>query len=190
MSDVNERLVTRMLWCPPVVHVIVFWVVMVYGLSDVNKVERVETGFYCRVDHPASYLVPAVLVFFFTMNMLSLEGYTVLYLLRERKLSFLDVIRYFGTMAPLPLLKLFVRCSLYTLVICGIIILVMTDLSGLSTTHLLAFIPLSIAVLFGSQVDILRVYMFWRPRPPPVPPKDWPQSLSFVAADGNTLHSV
>lgn len=162
---------------------------MVYGLSDVNKVERVETGFYCRVKHPAPYLYSAALVFFFTMNMLSLEGYTVLHLLRERKLSFLDVIRYFGSMAPLSL-KLFVRCSLYTLVICGIIILVMTDLSGLSTTHLLAFIPLSIAVLFGSQEDILRVYMFWRPRPTPVPPKDWQQSLGFVAGNRNTLHSV
>ncbi|KAK0433447.1 hypothetical protein EV421DRAFT_1910124 [Armillaria borealis] len=189
MSDVDERRVTRMLWCPPVVHAVVFWVVMVYGLSDVTKVERDKTGFYCLVDHPASYLVPAAFVFFFTMNMLCLEGYTVLYLLRERKLSFLDVIRYFGSMAPVPL-KLFVRCSLYTLVICGIIILVMTDLSGLSTKHFLAFIPLSIAILFGSHADILRVYMFWRPRPPPVPPKDWRQGLSFVAADRNTLHSV
>ncbi|SJL08591.1 uncharacterized protein ARMOST_11957 [Armillaria ostoyae] len=54
MSDVDKRRVTRMLWCPPVVHAVVFWAVMVYGLSDVTKVERDKTGFYCLVDHPAS----------------------------------------------------------------------------------------------------------------------------------------
>ncbi|KAK0478884.1 hypothetical protein IW261DRAFT_192156 [Armillaria novae-zelandiae] len=184
MPAVDER---RMLWCPLVVHAVIFWVVMAYGLSDVNKVERVHSGFYCRVDHPTSYLVPAILIFFFTMSMLCLEGFIIIYLLRETTLSFLDIIRCFSSMDPVAL-KLFVRCFLYTLVMCGIIIIVMADLSGLSTMHLLAFVPLSIAILFGSQADILQVYMFWRPRPPPVPPKDWTQRL--IAADEDTLHSV
>ncbi|KAK0213626.1 hypothetical protein IW262DRAFT_319815 [Armillaria fumosa] len=189
ISAAGLILMIEMLWCPLVVHAVVFWVVMAFGLSDMKKVERVHSGFYCRVDHLASYLVPAILIFFFTINMFSLEGFTIVHLLRERNLSFLDVIRCCGSMAPIAL-KLFVRCFLYTLVICGMVIIVMTDLSGLSTMHLLAFIPLSIAILFGSQADILRVYMFWRSRPPPVPPKDWTQGSSLLTADEDTLHSV
>lgn len=189
MSDADERRVTRMLWCPLVVHVVVFWVIMAFGLSDMKKVERVHSGFYCHVDHPASFLIPAILIFFFTINMFSLEGFTIVYLLRERNLSFLDVIRCFGSMAPVAL-KLFVRCFLYTLVICGMVIIVMTHLCGLSTMHLLPFVPLSIAILFGSQADILRVYMFWRPMPPPVPPKDWTQGLSLLTTDEDPFHSA
>ncbi|KAK0462995.1 uncharacterized protein EV420DRAFT_1522147 [Desarmillaria tabescens] len=52
-SDINESRVTTMLWCLPVVHAVVFWVAMLSGLSDVRKVERGPTGFYCHVDHPA-----------------------------------------------------------------------------------------------------------------------------------------
>ncbi|KAJ6619800.1 hypothetical protein B0H10DRAFT_1148285 [Mycena sp. CBHHK59/15] len=171
--QVNERHVTILLFMSPLAHLIVFWVAIFTGLAhppgpgSPSIVARSSSGLYCNINSSTPTTVTGVSVILFLAMMIITEVYTVVYLWRKR-IGFRGVTiacRIF----PLPL---FIRTATYTFLgglgIILVDILMNSSASGskdkFAVMDLLAIIPLSVALVFGSQMDIIGVYMCWRKR--------------------------
>ncbi|KAJ7030451.1 hypothetical protein C8F04DRAFT_1113710 [Mycena alexandri] len=173
--EVSRRQVTILLFISPLAHLIVFWVAIFTALSQPFGpegspiVERSEGGLYCHINSNVPTTVTGVTVVLFIALMIAMELYTVVYLFRRRS-GFKGVRLPTGTF-PLPL---FIRTVSYTLA--GGLGIILVDIlmnskasssnSGFVVLDLMAIIPLSVALVFGSQMDILGVYMFWKKKGP------------------------
>ncbi|KAJ6576530.1 hypothetical protein DFH09DRAFT_1149593 [Mycena vulgaris] len=175
VTTVNERRITILLFVSPLAHLIVFWVAIFTGLSQpvgdegVPIVLRDSSGQYCHINSSIPTTVTGVTVILFIALMIITEVYTVVYLIRRRS-GFRGIRLPTGTF-PLPL---FIRTASYTLAGgLGIILVDILMNSSAATsgskyvvTDLMAIIPLSVALVFGSQMDIIGVYMCWRRKGP------------------------
>lgn len=89
--------------------------------------------------------------------MIGVEIYTIIFLWR-RKLS-IKAVTVRGCAFPI---QLFIRTTVYTLVgglgIILAVLLINTE-NNYQTLLLLPFVPLSMALVFGSHLDILKVYV-------------------------------
>ncbi|KAJ7429015.1 hypothetical protein FB451DRAFT_1334088 [Mycena latifolia] len=170
MTEVKERRITILLFMSPLAHLIVFWVaIFPIGNNGAPMVQRDPSGQYCHINSGTPTTVTGVTVILFIALMIITEVYTVVYLVRKRS-GFRGVRLPSGTF-PLPL---FIRTASYTLAGgLGIILVdilmnssVATSSSKYVVTDLMAIIPLSVALVFGSQMDIIGVYMCWRRKGP------------------------
>jgi len=166
-SLVNERYVTLLLFISPSAHCLVFWVAIFTGLSQGGSriVNRSSGGLYCHIDSSTPTLTTGVTVIIFVVMMIIAEVYTAVYLFRKRS-AFKGIRPSSGT---LPL-SLFIRTACYTLAGGLAIILVMIlntpNSMFIFMSDFLAIIPLFVALVFGSQWDIVGVYMFWKKKGP------------------------
>ncbi|KAJ7678860.1 hypothetical protein DFH06DRAFT_1165047 [Mycena polygramma] len=175
ISEVRKRHITILLFVSPMVHLIVFWVAVFTGLSQPFGpggspiVERITDGLYCHINSNVPTTVTGITVVLFIVLMILSEIYTVVYLVRRRS-GFRGVRLPTGSF-PLPL---FIRTVSYTLA--GGLGIILVDIlmnskasasdSGIVVLDLMAIIPLSVALVFGSQMDIIGVYMFCKRRGP------------------------
>ncbi|KAF7336669.1 hypothetical protein MVEN_02101700 [Mycena venus] len=180
MTQVNERHITILLFVTPLAHCIVFWVAIFTGLSRKDAVGRSQGGLFCDIDSSTPTLTTGISVIVFVLLMIIAEVYTAVYLFRKRS-AFKGVKRSSDTFP----LSLFVRTACYTLAggFCHHVRtvvyvssnekflndrrLVLILNSGLDSmfvamSDFLAIIPLFVALLFGTQRDIIGVYMFWK----------------------------
>ncbi|KAJ7494800.1 hypothetical protein B0H11DRAFT_2003422 [Mycena galericulata] len=171
VTEVKGRRITILLFVSPITHLIVFWVAIFTGLSvplgqDGSPiVERNAGGLYCHVNSELPTTFTGVTVILFIALMILMEVYTVVYLVRRR--SGFRGMRLPSGVFPL---SLFIRTASYTLAGgLGIILvdILMNSVAASSNSpfvvlDLMAIIPLSVALVFGSQMDILGVYMFWK----------------------------
>ncbi|KAJ7887827.1 hypothetical protein B0H14DRAFT_1221049 [Mycena olivaceomarginata] len=163
-------------WGIPISHGVVFWVSLIIGLSDISKIQRDPSGIYCHiVDNkvpcvlyrPRTYvwlnsdvsgrtLLTGTLVILFLGSMLIMEVFTIVHLVQQRA-TVRATMRVRGSDFPLPL---FIRTVLYT--ISGGFGIIMVDIllnvSSAMTVNLLAIIPLSVALVFGTQKELLRAF--------------------------------
>jgi len=174
--NVNENIIYWMLWILPVVHTVDFWVAIMHGLADTRTISRDPSGLYCHITLGTPTTLTGALVGTFVGLMILGEIGTIIHLFR-RRLS-IKRIRIRGTDFPLPL---FLRTTMYTLV--GGIGIAMVDIlvnktkssessSSYVTLNLLAIVPLSVSLVFGTQMDIIKWYMFWRKETPWVHPSE------------------
>ncbi|ESK88591.1 hypothetical protein Moror_3117 [Moniliophthora roreri MCA 2997] len=169
--ELNYARVTMLLFFPPIVHLSIFFLTLFFGLSHRSLVERLSNGMYCHVDSRVPTTVTGVTVVLMLIAMILMEFYTISYLWHRRK-SCRDV-RVNGSDGHYPF-QSFIRVTLYTLI--GGLGIVLVDLfvNTLSDDNdvalcLLAVVPLSVALLFGSQMDIITFYMCRRKKwSPPV----------------------
>ncbi|KAJ6531848.1 hypothetical protein B0H19DRAFT_1188879 [Mycena capillaripes] len=167
-SEVNKRHITTLLFVSPLAHLIVFWVAIFTALSQPFGpggspiVQRSLGGLYCNINSNIPTTVTGVTVILFIVLMIITEVYTIVYLVRKRS-GFRGVRLPTGTF-PLPL---FIRTVSYTLA--GGLGIILVDVvmnskasssnSAFGVLDLMAIIPLSVALVFGSQMDIISVYM-------------------------------
>jgi len=175
VTEVKERRITILLFMSPLAHLIVFWVSIFTGLSQPFGedgspiVQRSPSGLYCNINSSTPTTVTGVTVILFLALMIVTEVYTVVYLVRKR--SGIRGVRFSSGTFPL---SLFIRTASYTLV--GGLGIILVDIlmnsaasssgSKFAVLDLMAIIPLSVALVFGSQMDIIGVYMFWRKKTP------------------------
>ncbi|KAJ7773346.1 hypothetical protein B0H16DRAFT_1512058 [Mycena metata] len=166
-SQVNERHVTVLLCISPLAHSIVFWVAIFTGISEGgSRVQRGPGGLYCDIASSTPTLTNGISVIVFVLMMIVVEIYTVVYLFRKR--SALKVVEPVEGSFPL---SLFIRTACYTLAgALSIILVVILNSPGsekaIFESDFMAIIPLFVALVFGSQRDIIGVYMFWKKKNP------------------------
>ncbi|KAE9404122.1 hypothetical protein BT96DRAFT_1016522 [Gymnopus androsaceus JB14] len=169
-KKLQDRKITLLLCLAPIVHVIVFWGSIFHGLADLSSVQRDPSGIYCHIESKIPTLVTGGSVIGFVLLSVAIEAYTARFLWKRRS-AFNELGRRESkNMFPLSLL---VRVGIYTLigavaVIITIRLNVMPPNTGeyVASMHTLAIIPFSVALLFGSQRDILRVYFCARAKMP------------------------
>ncbi|KAJ4480062.1 hypothetical protein J3R30DRAFT_2573018 [Lentinula aciculospora] len=174
-KTLDRRLITALLFLPAIVHQLIFWIAMFTGLSKQDTVQRDSQQMFCHIENDLPSIVTGVSVVVLVVMMILLELYTVYYLWRARSI-FRDLRRRCQC-GPIFPFALFVRVGIYTLL--GGFAIIMVDIllnknsaasHGTGTLDLLAVIPLSIAIVFGTQEDIVEVYKFWRQRSRPADP--------------------
>jgi len=171
---VDSRIITSLLFLPAVSHQIVFWIAIFTGLSEQEAVQPDPQSMFCHINSEIPTLVTGASVIAFAVGGTMVEVYTVYYLWRRRKV-FREVTR--RGVGPIFPFKLFIRVAAFTLVggfASMVVVLLNSSLATSSTGNalfeLLAILPLSIALIFGTHEDIVQIYMFWKKkRPSPSP---------------------
>ncbi|TFL03850.1 hypothetical protein BDV98DRAFT_602364 [Pterulicium gracile] len=152
-TQVNEAI---MLWSLPAVHTVIFWLAVVVR-AIMLTVSRGDNDFFCNVDQRTLTLTTGASVCLIFDLMIGVEIYTIIFLWR-RKLS-IKAVTVRGCAFPI---QLFIRTTVYTLVgglgIILAVLLINTE-NNYQTLLLLPFVPLSMALVFGSHLDILKVYV-------------------------------
>ncbi|KAJ3917079.1 hypothetical protein F5877DRAFT_80277 [Lentinula edodes] len=166
----DKRLITALLFLPPLTHQFVFWIALFTGISKQHTVQRNTQQMFCHINDNLPTTVTGVTVVALLVLMILLESvYTAYYLWRLRSI-FRDLRRRCQC-GPIFPFALFVRAGTYTFA--GGLGIILVDIflntssaasSGTGTQDLLAIIPLSVALVFGTQEDIVQVYKFWKKR--------------------------
>ncbi|KAJ7250428.1 hypothetical protein C8J57DRAFT_684496 [Mycena rebaudengoi] len=152
---------------PPITHLVMFLWTLILGLRDPDLVELEPGGFYCHLTNTTPGIVGAALVGFATFLVLLFQVLMAMMLYRnwfafrelptnedpEISLSILLRVSAFGT---LPIITLGLICVTYVPDPPKIIYPVYN--------LFLAFMPTAAALIFGSQMDLIIIWMFWRQR--------------------------
>ncbi|KAJ7227250.1 hypothetical protein GGX14DRAFT_629030 [Mycena pura] len=156
---VNENFIYWMLWILPIVHTVDFWVAIMHGLADIHTISRDPSGLYCHITQKVPTTFTGVLTGIFVALMFVVESVTIVLMLRDG--------------------CLIVSCE-YSL----IDILVNTNdssddsttsyvtLTFLAVPNICGSVPLSVSIVFGAQMDIVKWYTFWRKETPWVHPNE------------------
>ncbi|KAJ7048829.1 hypothetical protein C8F01DRAFT_799824 [Mycena amicta] len=153
--SMSDTFIYWVAWGIPICHGVGFWVSLFIGLSDVSKIKRDPSGVYCHIlDSKVPTLLTGTMVIALLASMLLMEVFTIIHLVQQR--ATVRAMRVRGSDFPLPL---FIRTFLYTVL--GGFSMVMVDiLMNVTSTPativiLLAIIPLSLALVFGTQKELL-----------------------------------
>ncbi|KAJ8074972.1 hypothetical protein PM082_019299 [Marasmius tenuissimus] len=186
--ELKQARVTVLLFIPPMVHLVIFFLSLFNGLAHRGDVRRVPAGnLYCQITNKVPTSVTGVTVVLLLVLMILVECYTISYLWHRRR-SCRDL-RVNGSDGHYPF-QSFVRMVFYTLV--GGLGIVMVDLlvnalpdDNAVLLNMLAIVPLSIAVLFGSQMDIINFYLRRKPKWSPPPSKEVQASPKAQLGEGS-----
>ncbi|KAF7300592.1 hypothetical protein HMN09_00944200 [Mycena chlorophos] len=152
----SNKFIYWVAWGIPLSHGVVFWTALLVGLSDVSKIQRDPTGIYCHVaDAKLPTLMTGTLVIIFLAAMLLMEVITIVHLVRQQ--AMVRQLRIRGSDFPL---SLFIRMVVFTFFAGFAIVLVDVVMNATNATIIimLSFIPLSIALVFGTQAELLQVF--------------------------------
>jgi len=165
-GEIRSGSIFALLVIPPILYLIMFLSTFILGIVNPDKVElEPEGGFYCHLNLPSPAIVGACLVVFATSAALVIEVMIVILLSRNWRAFRALQRRDEHTVS----LSIIIR-------ICAFAILPMIALGLSFTTYfpnlldkiwapynlLLASFPTAAALIFGSQSDIVHVWMFWR----------------------------
>ncbi|KAJ7650202.1 hypothetical protein FB45DRAFT_1017601 [Roridomyces roridus] len=159
----NWRVVMHLF--PFAVHFVIFLETLIVGLANSDKVFRDRTGMFCSFNNiPFQLKLTSAVVILDMIAMLVLEALTFV-LLRRNWAAFKRLrVRSNGTLS----LPLMIRVSLFSFLPMIAMVLgtmsFMPDppISEAQSNVVVAFLPTAAAVIFGTQQDILRVWMFWK----------------------------
>ncbi|KAJ7506980.1 hypothetical protein B0H11DRAFT_2218818 [Mycena galericulata] len=167
-GEVRPEYVYGLMVLPPALYLILLIYTLLFGIHNEDQVELEQGGFYCRLASPTPAIVGAAFVVFGTLVALLIEVLTVILLCRnwrafralqrrdEHAVSLSIIIRISG-FAVLPLIGLVLGFATY--------VPNLVDRIFPAYTILLALMPVAAALIFGSQMDIIKVWMFWRTEP-------------------------
>ncbi|KAJ8483286.1 hypothetical protein ONZ45_g14655 [Pleurotus djamor] len=152
---------------PYFIHIAICIEVLVMGLSNRTRVVRDETFMFCHLDSSIPAFITAFLVItsilfvigFLTSTALHIrKHWTAFRLLQARQVANIRkmVIR-FGIFVTLPMLALVLGSLSVTQVTANL-----TGEADSLLTIAVGTLPLGAALIFGSQADLLDVWMFWR----------------------------
>ncbi|KAJ7753302.1 hypothetical protein B0H14DRAFT_2802291 [Mycena olivaceomarginata] len=164
-GEVRSELVFMLLVVPPTVYLAIFLWTFILGIADPNAVKLEPEGFYCHLEKSLPSTVNACLVIFATFTALVIEVLIVVLLSRnwrafralqrrdEHAVSLSIIIRV-SSFAVLPMIGLGLSFATY--------VPNLVDKIFPPYNLLLAALPAAAALIFGSQTDILNIWMFWR----------------------------
>ncbi|KAJ4469794.1 hypothetical protein C8R41DRAFT_924986 [Lentinula lateritia] len=183
----DKRLITALLFLPPLTHQFVFWIALFTGISKQHTVQRNTQQMFCHINDNLPTTVTGVTVVALLVLMILLECTQIVpvdfqlscNMFQQYTQSIIFGVYavssgiYGGVANVAPFFHL--HCSFgreLTHLLEGwesfwstfFLNTSSAASSGTGTQDLLAIIPLSIALVFGTQEDIVQMYKFWKKR--------------------------
>ncbi|KAJ7622288.1 hypothetical protein FB45DRAFT_123834 [Roridomyces roridus] len=162
---VRREHVIALLGFPPAVYILMFLYTLILGIRTPDQVELEVGGFYCHIASQTPAIVGAALVVLGTSVSLIIEVLIAILLSRNWR-AFRALQRCNEHTVSLSII---LRVSIFGLIpAVGLILTFATYEQTLqnriwSTYNILiALLPLAAALVFGSQWDLIKVWMFWR----------------------------
>jgi len=164
-GEVRPEFVFVLLVVPPILYLIMFLWTFILGVVNPDQVKLEPGGFYCHIERSSPANVGACLVLFATSAALVIEVMIVILLSRnwrafrslqrrEEHAVSLSIIVRVSVFAILPVVGLGLGFATY--------VPNLVDKIFPPYNLLLASLPTAAALIFGSQSDIMHVWMFWR----------------------------
>ncbi|KAF7366963.1 hypothetical protein MSAN_00955000 [Mycena sanguinolenta] len=184
-GQIRPEFVFVFLSIPPILYLLMFLWTFILGIANPDLVELEPGGFYCHINIISPAIVGACLVVFATSAALVIEALIVILLCRNwRAFRSLQRCDRDGNAVSLNII---IRISVFAIMpVIGLILSFLTynaalvDDIWLPYNLLIASMPAGAALIFGSQTDIVRVWMFWRK-----PKSDGKTELSLTTVDSN-----
>ncbi|KAJ7291558.1 hypothetical protein C8J57DRAFT_1273423 [Mycena rebaudengoi] len=151
---------------PPIIYVIMFIWILILGLRTPDQVELDPGGFYCHLVSGIPAVVGASLVGLAILLVFLFQALIVIMLYRNWRIFRRDDMRNDHTVSLSILIRVSVFGSLPIIALalsCATYVPNLVDKIFPIYNLLLALLPVSAALIFGSQMDIVHVWMFWRP---------------------------
>ncbi|KAJ6543956.1 hypothetical protein B0H19DRAFT_292214 [Mycena capillaripes] len=159
---------------PWVVWLVMFVGMLVYGIENSNLVQKGPNGTYCDLNSLSPSKISSLVVVFATILILLIQGYIGTRIFRNRKL--LRDSRLF-TMA----LRLMVFSLLGALGLgIGFAYVIFSE-QGPAFDIITALLPVGGIIIFGSHMDLVNVWLFWRPPRSDSRENDEPRSPSITS---------
>ncbi|KAJ6453554.1 hypothetical protein C8R45DRAFT_1223142 [Mycena sanguinolenta] len=164
-GQVRPHIVLVLLVIPPVLYLIILLWTSILGITNPEQVALAHGGFYCGLNIESPAIFGACLVVLATTASLVIEVMIMILLCRHWR-AFRALQRRDEHAVSLSIV---IRISVFAILpVIGLILSFLTyDAKLLDNVWppynlLLASFPVTAAVIFGSQTDIVRVWMFWR----------------------------
>jgi len=143
---------------PYIIWVFLFLGFLLYGVNNPSLVQKGPNGTYCDLNSFTPAKISGMIVVSATMLILLIEGYIGTRLIRSRNI-----------LKDRQLIKMALRVMIFSLLgALGLgvgIAYVLFSKQGPVFDILLALLPASGIIIFGSHMDLIRVWLFWhRPR--------------------------
>ncbi|KAJ7450859.1 hypothetical protein FB451DRAFT_716800 [Mycena latifolia] len=164
-GHVHPNFVFALIVVPPTSYFFMFLWTLLLGIRNPHQVELEPGGFYCHLANSVPAIVGAALVVFATSIALLVEVLTAILLSRnwrafralqrrhEHAVSLSIIIRV-SVFAILPMIGLGLSFTTYVPALMDNIFPIYN--------FILALLPTAAAIIFGSQMDLIRAWMFWR----------------------------
>ncbi|KAJ7590583.1 hypothetical protein C8J56DRAFT_1024454 [Mycena floridula] len=184
---VDRKITLAFIIIPPVLAIAIFIEVIVLGLTNRNNVSRSISGMFCVLTDGPSVKVSSGFVVLACLGILVAEGMILTMVFRNwHALRDIQADRDSLDDTPKVPLSMILRISLFSLVPVIAIVISVTfsifrsgvlGVEGTSQANMLpASIPLIAAIIFGTQKDIFKAWMFWKrdhPAPRRIDHPDW-----------------
>ncbi|KAJ7060387.1 hypothetical protein C8F01DRAFT_1142482 [Mycena amicta] len=165
-TTVPRWLVLFLMIFPIVVYFILFLGTLILGLRNPSLVELEARGYYCHLATPVPTIICAALVCFIGIAIIVIEVLTFILLCSHWR-AFRALQR---RNEPGVELSIMIRMSAFAVLpFIGLVLSFLAYIPQLvgkmfhAYNLLLAFLPVAAALIFGSQTDIIDVWMFWKP---------------------------
>ncbi|KAJ6625229.1 hypothetical protein B0H10DRAFT_660474 [Mycena sp. CBHHK59/15] len=164
-GEARPQHVFLLLIIPPLLYIIFFLWTLMLGLLYPDLVELEPSGFYCHLKPAIPAIVVAAFVAFTTSCVIVLEVITGVLLYRNWRAFRALHMRHEHSVS----LSILIRASAFgVLPMIGLALSFTTYVPNLvdkifpAYNILLASLPTAAALIFGSQMDLIRVWIFWR----------------------------
>lgn len=158
---IPPMLLTALLAGPYFIYATFLISILVAGWRNPRIVRRASTGLYCSFKHTAPGRISTFIVVSIMVPTVVLE-ILICRALRQQWSHFKNL-PYSLSMA--------LRVAAFTFV--GFLSIALSMVFLLMTHHgselniVISILPVSAVLVFGTQADLIRVWMFWKPKPPP-----------------------
>ncbi|KAH8833284.1 hypothetical protein DL96DRAFT_1705287 [Flagelloscypha sp. PMI_526] len=163
----SKKISHLLLYAPLTCYIIIFFISLSVGIDNLSNVNRSSTGAYCNIDHPIPSGISSVASLVAAVLILLLELFAFALLWKHRAW----VKRMKTSSNPMPI-SLFIRVVCFSVgpIIGSILSSYSINSNEVYQNPAIVLVtaapPLLAALIFGTQRDILSVWMFWK-RPSP-----------------------
>ncbi|KAF7343509.1 hypothetical protein MSAN_01971200 [Mycena sanguinolenta] len=190
-GQVRPEFVFVFLFIPPILYLFMFLWTFILGIANPDFVELEPSGFYCHINIASPAIVGACLVLFAASAILVIEALIVVLLCRNwRAFRSLQRRDCDGNGVSLSII---IRISVFGIMpVIGLVLSFLTYNPALLNSVwppynlLLASMPAAAALIFGSQADIVRVWMFWRKPGVDAKTETMKTELTLTTVDSNS----
>ncbi|KAJ3716005.1 hypothetical protein F5878DRAFT_659138 [Lentinula raphanica] len=165
-------LVWILITVPILVYLAFLLMTIIMVATDRSRLQRDQTLYFCNMKGQAAILASSIVVFICSVLFIFYEIYTVIILWKNsqtframnphsRDRVFRSIVFRIGVFTVFPIIALFL-----SLILSFSSTNSWTPSSGMRINVIDASLTLACAIIFGSQEDLLRVWMFWREASP------------------------
>lgn len=164
---------------PYVVHFFICAEVLILGLKNREWVQRDRTSMFCHLDSTTPAYITGAVVICVILIAMGFVASIAIYIRRHMAAS-----RLFHGQQVANIQKMVLRFGIFTILPMFGLALSITQVSSRRTgladgilTIIIGTLPAGAALIFGTQSDIMSVWMFWRKYSTPRPPLDSAKSV-------------